>query len=213
MHQNDKKIKVERTQLGVRMEKRLVKVLKAMAEYYDLSLGDLLEGIVLHAFEGKSPFSTEAIQKIDELKKIYGVDYDSSASHMFIEDGSLSASKLSRIVVTTVWAEDVSAAAHFYRDVVGLQPFVDDHHTVERPHFKLNGGYLVILKGQPRPAENTEPEHFPLFALSVDDLDKAVEQLKAHNVTLPWGVQSEGQQQYVMFHDPAGNLIELVQGL
>lgn len=79
------KIKVERTQLGVRMEKRLVKVLKAMAELHDMSLGDLLEGIVLHAFEGTSPFSGAAIEKIEQLKSIYGVDYDSSAGHNFVE--------------------------------------------------------------------------------------------------------------------------------
>ena len=80
------KIKVERTQLGVRMEKRLVKVLKAIAEYHDMSLGDLLEGIVLHAFEGNSPFNEAAIERINQFKEIYGVDYDSSASHHFIED-------------------------------------------------------------------------------------------------------------------------------
>jgi hypothetical protein len=85
MAQTDKKIKVERVQLGVRMEKRLVKVMKSMAELHDMSLGDLLEGIVLHAFEGKSPFSAESIEKINQLKEIYGVDYDSSAGHNFIE--------------------------------------------------------------------------------------------------------------------------------
>ncbi|MBW8009677.1 MAG: hypothetical protein FVQ83_00360 [Chloroflexi bacterium] len=83
---DNEKIRVERTQLGVRMEKQLVKVLKAMAGYHDMSLGDLLEGIVLHAFEGKSPFSTEGIKKINQLKEIYGVDYDSSASHHFVEE-------------------------------------------------------------------------------------------------------------------------------
>lgn len=81
-----KPLKIERTQLGVRMEKRLVKVLKAMAEYHDVSLGDLLESIVLHAFEGKSPFSPEGIQKINQLKEIYEVDYDASAGHHLVED-------------------------------------------------------------------------------------------------------------------------------
>ena len=80
-----KKIKIERVQTGVRMEKRLLKVLKAMAEYHEMSLGDLLEGIVLHAFEGKSPFPEDAQEKIEKLKEIYGVDYDASASHNFIE--------------------------------------------------------------------------------------------------------------------------------
>jgi hypothetical protein len=82
---NDKKIKVERVQTGVRIEKRMLKVLKALAEYHDISLGDLLEGIVLHAFEGQSPFDDEAIKRIDALKKIYEMDHNASASHHFIE--------------------------------------------------------------------------------------------------------------------------------
>lgn len=76
---------VERVQTGVRMEKRLVKVLKALAELYDLSLGDLLEGIVLHAFDGKSPFSEDSLRRIQDLKRIYGLDLDSSASHRLTE--------------------------------------------------------------------------------------------------------------------------------
>jgi hypothetical protein len=83
---DDKQVKIERTQLGVRMEKRLVKVLKAMAEYHEISLGNLLESIVLYAFEGQSPFSPEGIQKINQLKEIYGVDYDASAGHHLIEE-------------------------------------------------------------------------------------------------------------------------------
>jgi hypothetical protein len=79
-------IPVERVQTGVRMERRLLKVLKALAEYFDITLGDLLEGIVLHAFEGKSAFNTpEVLQHITDLKRIYSIDYDSSASHHFIE--------------------------------------------------------------------------------------------------------------------------------
>jgi hypothetical protein len=81
------RVAVERVQTGVRMEKRLVKVLKALAELKDLSLGDLLEGIVLHAFDGKSPFAPETLRQIAELKRIYGLDLDSSASHRMIEAG------------------------------------------------------------------------------------------------------------------------------
>ena len=80
------KIKVTRVQTGVRIEKRMLKVLKALAEYFDISLGDLLEGIVLHSFEGKSPFHDENLEMIAALKQVYGMDYDSSASHRFIED-------------------------------------------------------------------------------------------------------------------------------
>jgi hypothetical protein len=74
-------IEVERVQTGVRIEKRLLKVLKAFAELKDLTLGDLLEGIVLHAFEGKTPFGKESLQQIMELKKIYGMTLRASDSH------------------------------------------------------------------------------------------------------------------------------------
>ena len=85
-HSEGQNIPVERVQIGVRMEKRMVKVLKALAEYLDISLGDLLEGIVLHAFEGKKlPFSDLTLQKIAQLKEVYGMDYDASASHHLTE--------------------------------------------------------------------------------------------------------------------------------
>ncbi len=76
---------VERVQTGVRMEKRLLKVLKGFAEYHDLTLGDLLEGIVLHAFDGKTPFSQGSLNQIKELKHFYGLELDSSASHRLKE--------------------------------------------------------------------------------------------------------------------------------
>ncbi len=76
---------VERVQTGVRIEKRLVKVLKAFAEYHDLTLGDLLEGIVLHAFDGKCPFNQASLERIRELKKFYGLELDSTASHRLRE--------------------------------------------------------------------------------------------------------------------------------
>lgn len=76
---------VERVQTGIRMEKRLLKVLKALAEYYDLSLGDLLEGIVLHAIEGKSPFDAQAQQRIADFKRVYNLDLGAATSHHFVE--------------------------------------------------------------------------------------------------------------------------------
>jgi hypothetical protein len=79
------KIKVERVQTGVRIEKRMLKVLKALAEYLDISLGDLLEGIVLHAFEGKCAFNEDLLQRIATLKEVYDMDYDARASHYMIE--------------------------------------------------------------------------------------------------------------------------------
>ena len=82
---DDPKLQVERVQTGVRMEKRILKVLKGFAEYHDMTLGDVLEGIVLHAFDGKTPFSPASLERIRELKKFYGLDLDSSTSHRLKE--------------------------------------------------------------------------------------------------------------------------------
>ncbi len=82
---NPKLRKVARVQTGVRIEKRLLKVLKGLAEYHDMTLGDLIEGIVLHAFEGKAPFSDKNLQKIKDLKSIYELDLTYEDSHKLIE--------------------------------------------------------------------------------------------------------------------------------
>ncbi len=83
--QNRKPIEVERVQTGVRLEKRMLKVLKAIAEQKDLTLGDLLEGIVLHAFEGKAPFQEQTIKEIEMFKKLYGMTLTAADSHNFVE--------------------------------------------------------------------------------------------------------------------------------
>jgi hypothetical protein len=77
---------IKRTQTGVRIESSLLKVLKGLAEYTELSLGDLLEGIVLHAFEGKAPFSRETQQVIDQLKSVYGCELTAADSHKLEEE-------------------------------------------------------------------------------------------------------------------------------
>jgi hypothetical protein len=74
-------IEVERVQTGVRLEKRMLKVLKAIAEQKDMSLGDLLEGIVLHAFEGKAPFGAQTLKEIEQFKTLYGMTLKASDSH------------------------------------------------------------------------------------------------------------------------------------
>ena len=76
---------VQRTQTGVRLESSLLKVLKGVAEYTDLTMGDLLEGIVLHAFEGKTPFSEETQKVIEQLKTVYGCELTASDSHQLVE--------------------------------------------------------------------------------------------------------------------------------
>ena len=75
-------------QTGVRMEKRILKVLRAFAELKDITLGDLLEGMVLHAFEGKAPFSSNSLKEIEELKKIYGLKLKAGDSHRLKEKRS-----------------------------------------------------------------------------------------------------------------------------
>lgn len=79
---------IERVQTGIRMEKRILKVLKGVAEYHDFSLGDLLEGIVLHAFEGKAPFGAETMKRIEQLKVVYGLDLTAASSHQLRETDS-----------------------------------------------------------------------------------------------------------------------------
>jgi hypothetical protein len=76
---------VERVQTGVRLEKRLLKVLKGLAEYLDLSLGDLLEGVALHALENKPPFKAATLEKIADLRRVYGLDLRAEDSHQLRE--------------------------------------------------------------------------------------------------------------------------------
>ena len=79
---------IQRVQTGVRIEKRLLKVLKALAEQLDMSLGDLLEGMALHCFEGKAPFSDTTLGKIEKLKSVYELDLSAEDSHRLDERGN-----------------------------------------------------------------------------------------------------------------------------
>ena len=76
---------IERVQTGVRLEKRLLKVLKALAEHQDRSLGDLLEGMILHAFEGRAPFGPDTLNVVAQLKAVYGLELTAQDSHRLKE--------------------------------------------------------------------------------------------------------------------------------
>lgn len=76
---------VERVQTGIRIEKRVLKVLKALAECLNMSLGDLVEGIVLHAFDGKTAFSADTLAQIERLKEVYQLDLSAADSHRLKE--------------------------------------------------------------------------------------------------------------------------------
>lgn len=67
------------------MERRILNVLKAVADLHGMTLGDLLEGIVLHAFEGKPPFSEKSLEKIGALKQVFGLDLGAEDSHLLVE--------------------------------------------------------------------------------------------------------------------------------
>ena len=81
----DEDMKVERVQTGLRVEKRLLKVLKALAEHQDRTPGELLELVLLHAFENQPPFTPETVKVIRDLKRVYGMDYDVHAYRRFRE--------------------------------------------------------------------------------------------------------------------------------
>lgn len=78
-------VTIERVQTGLRIERNTLKVLKGLAEYLDLSLGDLVEGIVLHAFEGQAPFGPRVLTKIEQLKAVYGLNLTSADAHHLTE--------------------------------------------------------------------------------------------------------------------------------
>jgi catechol-2,3-dioxygenase len=125
------------------------------------------------------------------------------------EEGAMSQISPSRAFVYSLQAADLRATAHFYRDVIGLRML--PHHA-ERMAFELGGGaHLVILQGKPSPKEELQEDRFPVIAFEVDDLDGAIKSLKEHGVELPWGVEENESVRWVMFYDPAGNLIELAQ--
>jgi len=105
-------------------------------------------------------------------------------------------------------AENVPAAAHFYQEVVGLNK--SPHHADNRIYFDLDGCVLTIVPG--RLALPPDPESlFPVVTFSVPQLDKAVDTLCLNGVDLPWGVDKNSASRWMMFHDPTGNLVELVE--
>jgi len=116
--------------------------------------------------------------------------------------------KIRKIAVISLWAQDVEGAAHFYQQVLGLQML--PHHG-PRPHFKVGETIITILKSESPMKPQEQSLRFPLLAFEVENLDEAVEHLKLHRVDLPWGIESDQDSRWVMFHDPAGNLLELAE--
>jgi catechol 2,3-dioxygenase-like lactoylglutathione lyase family enzyme len=113
------------------------------------------------------------------------------------------------VLVYSLWAQDVLTTVHFYRDVIGLD--LIPHHG-PHPAFGLgHGAHLVIGQGQCTLTRHPEHSPFPQIAFVVDDLDAFVARLEAHGIEMPRGIQEGPELRWVVFYDPAGNLIELAQ--
>jgi hypothetical protein len=79
---------VERVQTGVRLERRILGMLKAIADMHGMTLGDLLEGMALHAFEGKPPFGAETLARIRSLRDAFALDLTAADAHGLVEASS-----------------------------------------------------------------------------------------------------------------------------
>jgi catechol 2,3-dioxygenase-like lactoylglutathione lyase family enzyme len=117
--------------------------------------------------------------------------------------------KPEQLAVVSLWAEDLPATVHFYRHVLGLSLLPHHGHP---PAFELGPGqYLAIVEGQPAFAQEPGGSRFPVLAFAVRNLDEAVRHLKSHDVELVHGIEVGASGRWIRLHDPAGNLIELVQ--
>ena len=114
-----------------------------------------------------------------------------------------------RLAIVGIPAEDVPAALHFYQDIIGLT-LLPHHH--ERPAFDLgNDTYLVIVKSQHGLVPAADEPTFPMLTFATKDLDQAVDHLEAHGVELLSGIETGTEVRWILFYDPAGNLIEIAQ--
>ena len=90
------KLPIEREEVSVRLEKRLVAVLRELAEHKGFDMTALLEETLLHTFEPMpdgsvaSPHTPADLDRIGELKEKHGIDYDVHASYRFVEEGRAS---------------------------------------------------------------------------------------------------------------------------
>ena len=117
--------------------------------------------------------------------------------------------KPNHLAVVSLRAADLPTTVHFYRDVVGL-PMLPHH--AHRPAFELgNDCFLVIVQGVSLVSNKTSEAPFPAIAFAVDDLDLAVKQLEANGVEMPWRIESNVDECWVKFYDPADNLVEFAQ--
>lgn len=115
--------------------------------------------------------------------------------------------------VLTVWAEasKINETIIFYKEVLGLKTVGDNSNILD-----ADGTFIIVMEGKLEQPKQTQ-RRWPLFALSTEDLKQTIQSLEQSKVDLPWGIEEFGSPEpssrYVMFYDPAGNLIEIVQWL
>ena len=115
-----------------------------------------------------------------------------------------------KLHVVSLWAEDLHQTTRFYQNVIGLR--LMPHHG-DRPHFDLGDAYMVLVEGKPAVREEGSSDRFPVLAFVVKDLEESINHLNAHEVELPWEIEVGHGMRWIMFNDPAGNLIEFVEFL
>jgi hypothetical protein len=89
-----KDFKVKRTAIEARLEERLARVLRDLANITNRSLGEVLEEALLHSFEAvpgvrgavASPHTPATLELIEELKRKHSLDYDTHDNYRFTED-------------------------------------------------------------------------------------------------------------------------------
>ncbi|HTH06289.1 MAG TPA: VOC family protein [Ilumatobacteraceae bacterium] len=105
----------------------------------------------------------------------------------------------------SIVVDDLAAARSFYGDALGL-------HEIDRPDFGFPGAWYEVGAAQLHLIEASEaPPRRPHFALEVDDLDAAVDALRAAGVTVEPFPEVAGAGKQVGVRDPSGNRVELRQ--
>ena len=115
------------------------------------------------------------------------------------------------IAVVTLWADPFEETVRFYKEVLGMDDAHQDSEGII--HFNVGEILFTVMKGKPAQATNSIIPRFPIITFSVEDVQESATMLKENKVALPWGIEESAAAKWVMFNDPAGNLIELVQFL
>lgn len=112
------------------------------------------------------------------------------------------------LIAVSLWVKDLPRSVHFYRDVIGLELL--PHHG-SHPTLKIGDTHLAIIQCEEDTPKIPNEPRWPILAFTIPDLDAATDKLQAHDIELPWGIESSNQARYVMFHDPDGYLLEIAE--